>query len=134
MSKLSLSRTQTVIGAATLAVDLAAWFNISPESVGQALYDALFVLLPFLAGFGGFLIGYGVRGLMEYSRVRVGGESVALTKPQAEIVRRMRNGERFEVPTNAEHDVLLQLADLGVVESRSAFNNSKPGWRLLGKR
>ena len=67
-----------------------------------------------------------------FGLVNVGqGKRARLTKPQANVVERMRRGERFEHPTAYEDDILHQLEDRGLVERRGGFNIDVPGWLLI---
>lgn len=102
--------------------------------VGETVYSALYILAPLIVFAFGVLFGYSAKSFILFRRVRATQDQkgIWLTKPQANVVERMRRGERFERPTAYEDDILHQLERIGLVEKRGGFNVDVPGWRLIG--
>lgn len=60
------------------AVSIFGWLNVTPEMVGRAAYDALYVALPFLTFVGGAFAGWGITGL--YYRKRLAAKDAEITE------------------------------------------------------
>lgn len=60
--------TASAIGAASGAVTIFAWMNITPEMVGRSMYEALRFILPFSTFTLGVVFGAGITCLLAIRR------------------------------------------------------------------
>ena len=50
-------------GAISFAITVFAWFGITPDMVGDAMYGTIRTMLPFVAATSGFVIGWSARSI-----------------------------------------------------------------------
>lgn len=63
LPKVLWSAAKTAGGFIVGATSVFGWMNITPEMVGQAAYDALYILLPLITFAGGALFGWGIASI-----------------------------------------------------------------------
>lgn len=86
-------RAANVLGGFTVgAVSVLAWLNITPEMVGRAVYDVLYVVLPIITFLGGVFAGWGISGRRSKELLSVKDAEIAelLRRPTAEEVDDLR--------------------------------------------
>lgn len=59
-----LNRVGSICGVVGLVITVIGWLGISPEIVGQRIYDVLYVTLPFASGVFGLVTGWSLHGLL----------------------------------------------------------------------
>lgn len=88
-------RAAKVIGGFSVgAVSVLAWLNVTPEMVGRAVYDVLYVVLPIITFLGGMLAGWGISGRRSKELLAAKDAEIAelLRRPTVEEVDELRRG------------------------------------------
>lgn len=99
-----MNRIGSICGILGLPVTVFAWLGISPESVGQKVYDVLYIILPIVSGAFGFLAGWSLRGAFTNTANRP-----RRTTRKEKREQQKQAVERAERSCNAAADTLMQL-------------------------
>lgn len=100
-----LNRIGSICGVVGLVITVIGWLGISPEIVGQRIYDVLYVALPFASGVFGLITGWFLRGLLvdaqavkaaAIEKARQDGETERLRLEQERIEEEQKTHEREE--------------------------------------
>lgn len=130
---------RTIGGFAVGAVSIFGWLSVTPEMVGQAAYDALYVALPLLTFVGGASAGWGITSL--YYRKRLADKESKIEelekrptqeklekKVRAEAIQRIDAENDLDKKRKECNELRKEIADLKMRDSNlDAFRKKFKG-------